>query len=197
MKVAVTVSAAVSVMLHVEVPEHAPDHPENVLFCEGVPVRTTAVFWAKFAEQPFDEPEAQLIPAGLLVTVPVPAPCTVTVMENWGGGGGVDGTPAHPNMNIAGSATSQRHSWFRRQIMRNVLYPSQNWMKVSHFRLLPLWLNCLTDSHDIRRFFDRDILPDGDERTCIRRKRLQETSSSSFDDQYRFVIDQRRVTTLP
>jgi len=74
MKVAVTVSAAVKVMLHAEVPEHAPDQPENLLFCAGVSVRTTSVFWEKFAEQPFAEPEEQLIPAGLLVTVPVPVP---------------------------------------------------------------------------------------------------------------------------
>src|SRR5579872_1976713 len=139
MKVAVTVSAAVSVMLQVEVPEHAPDQPENVLFCEGVPVRTTSLFWAKLAEQPVVEPDEQLIPAGLLVTVPVPGPCTVTVTESWGGGGGADGTPAHPNMKIAGSATSQRHSWFRRQIMRNVLNPSQSLMRVYDFRLLLLF----------------------------------------------------------
>lgn len=152
MKVAVTVSAALSVRLHVEVPEHAPDHPENVLFCAGVPVRTTLAFRAKLAEQPFAEPEEQLIPAGLLVTVPVPAPCTATVMESWGG---VDGTPAHPNMNIAGSATSQRHSWFRRQIMRNVLNPSQSWMKVSHFRLSPISASYLIGFREITRFSHR------------------------------------------
>ena len=141
MKVAVTVLAAVKVMLHVEDPEQAPDHPENELFCAGVPVRTTSVFWEKLAEQVAVEPEVQLIPAGLLVTVPMPAPCSVTVMENSVGGGGdtgVVGTPAHPNMKIAGSAHSQRHSWFRRQIMRNVLTASQNLMRLDQFRLLPI-----------------------------------------------------------
>ena len=70
LNVAVTDVLAVSVRLHAAVPLQAPDHPENVEFPVGVAVSVTGVPFAKLA--PHVEP--QLIPAGLLATVPVPVP---------------------------------------------------------------------------------------------------------------------------
>ena len=75
LKVAVTESAAVTVMLQVAAPVHAPDQLAKVLFVPGVSLSVTGVFCGKFAEHVV----GQLIPAGVLVTVPVPAPDSVTV----------------------------------------------------------------------------------------------------------------------
>jgi hypothetical protein len=63
-------------MVQLPVPLHAPDHPESIWPEPGVAVRVTLVPGAKFAVQ---VPVLQLIPAGLLVTVPVP----VTLTDNW------------------------------------------------------------------------------------------------------------------
>jgi hypothetical protein len=66
--------AAVIVILHVlALPEHAPDQLSKAFLWEGASVRVTAVPEGKLAVQVWP----QLIPAGLLVTVP--APVTVTV----------------------------------------------------------------------------------------------------------------------
>ena len=62
----------------VAVPLHKPDHPEKVLVPLGASVSVTTVFGGKIAEQPFVEPLEQLIPDGLLLTVPVPVPDVVT-----------------------------------------------------------------------------------------------------------------------
>src|SRR6185437_4780480 len=51
------------------------DHPANVVPSSGVAVSTTAVPLVKFAVQVC----GQLIPEGLLVTVPPPVPALVTV----------------------------------------------------------------------------------------------------------------------
>ena len=67
---AVTDVLAVSVKLQVAVPLQAPDHPANVPLPLGFAVSVTAVPLAKFALHV----EPQLIPAGLLVIVPVPVP---------------------------------------------------------------------------------------------------------------------------
>ncbi len=72
---------ALSATLHVLVPEHAPDHPENWLGDVAVAVSVTEVFDAKAAEHPVVDPLVQLIPAGLLVTVPLPLPVVITVRE--------------------------------------------------------------------------------------------------------------------
>ncbi len=69
LKVAVTDSAAAIVTLQVVVPVQAPDQPVKALFGPGVSFSVTWVFWVKFAEHVV----GQLIPAGVLVTVPVPA----------------------------------------------------------------------------------------------------------------------------
>jgi hypothetical protein len=57
---------------------HAPDQPAKVLVVTGVSVSVTVVPGAKLREQAVDVAE-QLIPAGVLVTVPAPAPARETV----------------------------------------------------------------------------------------------------------------------
>jgi hypothetical protein len=70
--------AAVTVTLQAPVPVHAPDHPENTLGDVTFSVRVTEVLGAKLAEQVLVEPEAQRMPAGVLVTLPMPLPEVVT-----------------------------------------------------------------------------------------------------------------------
>ena len=85
MKVAVTASAAFIVTVHVGAcPEHAPlqlAKPPTVTFAVSV----TTVLWGNDALQV----PGQLIPDGMLVTVPVPPPDIVTL--NFSEGGGVGG----------------------------------------------------------------------------------------------------------
>jgi hypothetical protein len=50
-----------------DVPEHPPDHPVKVEPAAGLAVKVTAV------------PALKLVPAGLLLTVPVPVPDLVTL----------------------------------------------------------------------------------------------------------------------
>jgi hypothetical protein len=69
---------AVSVRLQVAVPVHAPLHPEKLSLLVGVAVSVMAVFWGKLAAHVV----GQLIPAGLLVTTPVPLPAVVTVSDS-------------------------------------------------------------------------------------------------------------------
>jgi hypothetical protein len=73
--VAVTEALAVKVIMQVDVPLHAPDHPVNVEPVEGVALSVTAVPLLNGALHVVP----QLIPAGLLVTTPVPVPARVTV----------------------------------------------------------------------------------------------------------------------
>ena len=69
MKEAVTPVAAATVTVHVvAVVAHAPPHPVNAEPVAGVSVRVTTAFCANAAEQVL----GQLMPAGLLVTVPEP-----------------------------------------------------------------------------------------------------------------------------
>lgn len=74
---AVTDASAVKSILHVLVPLHAPDHPANTDPEFAVAVSFIAVPVLK----PAMHVEPQLIPAGLLVTVPPPVPFVTTV--NW------------------------------------------------------------------------------------------------------------------
>ena len=74
--VAVTDCAAVMLTMHVvEDPVQAPDHPVKLDPAAGAAVRVADVPLLKFAEQALP----QLMPAGLLVIVPVPVPALVTV----------------------------------------------------------------------------------------------------------------------
>jgi hypothetical protein len=75
LKVAVTEAFVVKVNVQVEVPVHAPDQPPKVDPADGVAVNVTAVPLVKDALQV----AGQVIPAGLLVTVPAPVPVSVTV----------------------------------------------------------------------------------------------------------------------
>jgi len=69
LKEAVTPVAAETVTVHVVVaPVHTPPHPPNIEPVPGVSVSVTTAFCAKVAEQV----PGQLMPAGLLVTVPEP-----------------------------------------------------------------------------------------------------------------------------
>src|SRR5438046_6701741 len=75
-KVAVTVVPAESVTTHVPVPEQPPPlQPVNAEPAAGAAVNVTAVPLIKLAEHV----APQVIPAGALVTVPLPVPAGVTV----------------------------------------------------------------------------------------------------------------------
>jgi hypothetical protein len=77
LKVAVTVVAAVIVTVQVPVPvQPPPDHPPKADPVPAAAVSVTALFGGKLAEH---VPVVQLIPAGVLETVPVPSPDRVTL----------------------------------------------------------------------------------------------------------------------
>jgi hypothetical protein len=64
-------------------PVHAPLQPANTEPAVGLGVRTTTVPDAKsWLQVP-----PQLMPEGLLVTVPAPVPALATLSANFGGGG--------------------------------------------------------------------------------------------------------------
>jgi hypothetical protein len=74
LNVAVTELVVVNVMVQVAVPVQ-PDQPPNVSIVAGVSVNVICVFCGNDAEQVV----GQLIPAGLLVTVPAPVPVAAMV----------------------------------------------------------------------------------------------------------------------
>src|SRR5438094_8434832 len=81
LKVAVTVVAAESVIVHDPVPEHPPPfQPVKAEPAAGAAVSVTAVPLVKLAEQV----TPQLIPTGALVTVPLPVPALLTVSAKLG-----------------------------------------------------------------------------------------------------------------
>ena len=65
-------------------PHDCPPHCTNVELLPGVSVIVTTIPEVKFAVHPVLDPVVQLIPAGLLVSVPVPVPKTVAVNANVG-----------------------------------------------------------------------------------------------------------------
>lgn len=75
MKLALTVSAALIETLQLPAPEQAPPQPVKPLPEPAVSVSVTEELSGKLAAQV----PGQLIPAGLLVTVPVPATLAVKV----------------------------------------------------------------------------------------------------------------------
>ena len=88
MNVAVTAASAFMVTLHAPVPLQLPDHPANVDPEFGAALSVTAAPFVKFALHV----DPQLMPAGLLVTVPAPAPALLTVNWKLDGGGGLEFT---------------------------------------------------------------------------------------------------------
>jgi hypothetical protein len=76
LNVAVTDVAADAMMLHVPVPLHAPDHPANVDPLLGVAASVMAVPAMKLALHVWP----QLMPAGVLLTVPDPLPASTTLI---------------------------------------------------------------------------------------------------------------------
>ena len=91
LKVAVTDWFAFIVTVHVPVPLQAPDHPAKKAPLAGVAVSLTLVPELNDAVHVGE----QLIPAGLLVTVPVEVPANCT--ESWNVVGGAEATPAWPD----------------------------------------------------------------------------------------------------
>ena len=75
LNVAVTDSAAFIVMTQLPVPLHAPLQPANTEPVTGAAVSVTTVPLVKLAEHPLP----QLIPVGLLVTLPAPVPARDTL----------------------------------------------------------------------------------------------------------------------
>ena len=75
-KVAVALAAALTVTWQVLVPEQAPLQPLKTELVPGVAVSVTAVPWLYEAEQ---VPDEQLMPPGVEVTAPWPAPATCTL----------------------------------------------------------------------------------------------------------------------
>ena len=74
LNVAVTAVAALMVATHDAVPEQAPLQPAKTDPADAAAASVTATPVTKLAEQVFP----QLIPAGVLVTVPVPVPAKLT-----------------------------------------------------------------------------------------------------------------------
>jgi hypothetical protein len=93
-KVAVTDALAESATAQEPVPEQAPLHPEKVTPESGVADSVTLVPWANCALQV----APQLIPDGVLETVPVPVPARVTERVTFPGAGvGVGAGPELSN----------------------------------------------------------------------------------------------------
>src|SRR5207249_6497507 len=81
LKVAVTVVAAKTETTHDPVPEHPPPlQPAKVEPTAGVAVSVAAVLLAKIAAQVAQ----QVMPAGEVVTVPLPVPTSLTVSAKVG-----------------------------------------------------------------------------------------------------------------
>ena len=78
LKVAVTDCEALIVTVQMPVPEQAPLHPANVEPADGLAVKLTVEPLAKLALHV----PGQLMPAGVLETVPVPVPARLTVSGN-------------------------------------------------------------------------------------------------------------------
>lgn len=80
LNVAVIEAAAFRVTLHVAVPEHAPDQPANAEPADALAASWTTAPELKLAVQT----DPQLIPAGVLTTVPAPLPARDTASETFG-----------------------------------------------------------------------------------------------------------------
>ena len=133
LNVAVTLLAAVIVMLQVLVPEQAPDHPAKVKPVAGAAVNVTVLPVLKFAVQVWP----QLIPDGLLLTVPVPLPASETVRRACNGTG-LPVNPTHPAKNkspkiakIAANHRTRPNMWEMRPLSAVLSMVSQQLRLVS------------------------------------------------------------------
>jgi hypothetical protein len=79
LKVAVTLVPVVTVTLQAAAPVHEPDQLAKVSPVAGVSLSVTCVLGAKLAVHVEGVAAEQLIPAGVLVTVPAPVPAKATV----------------------------------------------------------------------------------------------------------------------
>jgi hypothetical protein len=125
-KVAVTELAAVRVTLQAALPVHAPLQPEKVLLVPGVSLSVTWLFCGKFAEHVV----GQLIPAGVLVTVPVPVPDKVTDMVTAAVGGGPATTPRQPARIMVNRVDNIDQNGYRDFIVALLLNRVRRWMKL-------------------------------------------------------------------
>src|SRR5580658_718449 len=114
-KVAITELAALSVTLQLAVPVQAPLQPAKVLLVPGVSLSVIWLFCAKLAEHVV----GQLIPAGLLVTVPVPAPAMVTVIA--GGGGVIVVVLPPPPLQPASTTVARADSNINQNVYRDLM----------------------------------------------------------------------------
>jgi hypothetical protein len=124
-KVAVTESAALRVTLQAALPVHAPLQPEKALLVPGVSVRVTWLFCGKLAEHVV----GQLIPAGVLVTVPFPVPAKVTDMVSVTGGGGPATIPRQPARTMVNRMDNTGQNAYRGFIAALLLNRVRRWMK--------------------------------------------------------------------
>jgi hypothetical protein len=124
-KVAVTELAALRVMLQAALPVHAPLQPEKALLVPGVSLSVTWVFCGKFAEHV----AGQLIPAGVLVTVPVPVPAKVTDMVTVAVGGGPATTPRQPARTMVNRVANINQNAYRGFIAALLPNRVRRWMK--------------------------------------------------------------------
>jgi hypothetical protein len=120
--VAVTVVPAFSVIAQVPVPVQVlPLQPAKEKVLPGVAVNVTCVPFAKFAEQVV----GQLIPLGLLVTLPVPVPAKLTVKVDWGVGDGVGGVAPSPlqPLNVTRRTAASNTDEIRNDEILNSAFP--------------------------------------------------------------------------
>jgi phage tail protein X len=124
-KVAVTEPAALRVTLQAALPVHAPLQPEKALLFPGVSLSVTWLFCGKFAEHVV----GQLIPAGVLVTVPDPVPAKVTDMVTVVVGGGPATTPRQPARTMVNRVDNTDQNTYRGFIAALLLNRIRGWMK--------------------------------------------------------------------
>jgi hypothetical protein len=119
-------------MLQVAFPMHAPLQPEKTSLAAGVSLSVTWLFCGKVAVHVV----GQLIPAGLLVTVPVPAPAMVTV-SGTPGATLPSTTPRQPASARVNRADSNVNQNVYRDFMGELLLQRVGvWMKVGTKRVV-------------------------------------------------------------
>lgn len=123
---AVTEALAFRATAHVPVPLHAPDQPANVEPVLGVAVSVTDVPPAKLV--PHVCP--QLIPEGLLATIPFPVPVLCTV--SWKLGIVFDPQPQRMAKGARHQRTA-RYLWLQKYLDIGIIPPSESdyWMPFS------------------------------------------------------------------